>query len=145
MLNMGPYALNGLWLKPEEGSFLDIEIKENNLKVVDIPIQPYISAMLSNISKSAYSPSLSHLKNLSNVTDLSTLTAKDLIQKQTCSHYQVTNLDPTNYMRQAKSSCALSFVIPGFMKSGTSFLFDIIAQHPQVLLTLKGMKVISIV
>lgn len=35
---------------------------------------------------------------------------------------------------QGASSCTLSFVLPGFMKAGTTFLFDMLGKHSQVLL-----------
>jgi hypothetical protein len=35
-------------------------------------------------------------------------------------------------------SCALSFVLPGFMKSGSSYVFDIIRNHPQVVTPVHG-------
>jgi len=42
------------------------------------------------------------------------------------------------YRNQAKRSCTLSFVVPGFMKAGTTYLFDLLSKHPQILLALKG-------
>lgn len=35
-------------------------------------------------------------------------------------------------------SCAPTFVIPGFMKAGTSFVYDALSKHPQVLTALRG-------
>jgi hypothetical protein len=55
-----------------------------------------------------------------------------------CKRYQTEDYYSSKYQRQAEKSCVLSFVIPGFMKAGTTYLFDIITKHPQVLLTLKG-------
>ena len=39
---------------------------------------------------------------------------------------------------QASLSCALHFVVPGFMKAGTTFLFGTMVTHPQLLNTLRG-------
>jgi hypothetical protein len=43
-----------------------------------------------------------------------------------------------SFVAQAQVSCTLDFVIPGFMKAGSTFLFGTIAKHPQVLNTLRG-------
>ena len=40
----------------------------------------------------------------------------------TCSHYSITEKSTAREIRQAQSSCAVTFMIPGFMKSGTTFL-----------------------
>lgn len=46
---------------------------------------------------------------------------------------------PSVYLRnQAQASCSLSFVMPGFMKAGSTYLFDLLTKHPQILMTLKG-------
>jgi hypothetical protein len=58
-----------------------------------------------------------------------------------CSHYYVDpqkSLIKNKETSQASSSCALTFMIPGFMKAGTTFLFDTLGRHPQVLMALKG-------
>lgn len=39
---------------------------------------------------------------------------------------------------QASVSCALHFVVPGFMKAGTTYLFGSLMSHPQLLNTLRG-------
>ena len=39
---------------------------------------------------------------------------------------------------QATASCAPTFVIPGFMKAGTTFVYDVLTRHPQVLKALRG-------
>ncbi len=44
------------------------------------------------------------------------------------------------YSRQGSLSCTLSFTIPGFMKAGTTFLFDLLGKHPQVVLALRGFE-----
>jgi hypothetical protein len=43
-----------------------------------------------------------------------------------------------NAVDQSKSSCSLHFVVPGFMKAGTSYVFETLTKHPQVLKTLRG-------
>jgi hypothetical protein len=57
-----------------------------------------------------------------------------------CSHYDVvSNKQVENKeINQAKSSCSLTFMIPGFMKAGTTFLFETLGRHPQVLMALRG-------
>jgi hypothetical protein len=42
------------------------------------------------------------------------------------------------FRRQAKHSIAPTFVIAGFMKSGTTWLFSTLAKHPQVIKNLRG-------
>ena len=39
---------------------------------------------------------------------------------------------------QAQVSCAPTFVLPGFMKAGTTFAYDVITRHPQVLKAQRG-------
>ncbi len=39
---------------------------------------------------------------------------------------------------QANASCALHFVIAGFMKAGTTYVYDLLAKHPQIIRNLKG-------
>lgn len=57
-----------------------------------------------------------------------------------CSHYDVVSNRQTENREtnQAKSSCSLTFMIPGFMKAGTTFLFETLGRHPQVLMALRG-------
>ena len=58
----------------------------------------------------------------------------------TCNFYDV-NLHGTlhdNIDMISKYSCSPSFVIPGFMKSGTTFLFETMTKHPQIIHALVG-------
>lgn len=36
------------------------------------------------------------------------------------------------------SSCAPTFIMPGFMKSGTTFVYDVLTKHPQVIKAMRG-------
>lgn len=38
----------------------------------------------------------------------------------------------------SQSSCSPRFVIPGFMKAGSSYLYDLITSHPRALKALRG-------
>lgn len=42
------------------------------------------------------------------------------------------------YRDRAANSCAPTFVVPGFMKAGTTFVYDVLTRHPQVLKALRG-------
>lgn len=60
-----------------------------------------------------------------------------------CSHYDYRdNNNQSSYSlsqrSQAHVSCAPHFTIAGFMKSGTSFLFDSLTKHPQIVHALRG-------
>jgi hypothetical protein len=41
------------------------------------------------------------------------------------------------YFQQSRVSCALTFAIVGFMKAGTTYVYDLLASHPQVVKNLK--------
>lgn len=41
---------------------------------------------------------------------------------------------------RARTSCSISFVLSGFMKSATSFLFESLVRHPQILHALRGVR-----
>lgn len=57
-----------------------------------------------------------------------------------CRHYQVVNHSTTpSRVRQASLSCGPSFVLPGFMKAGTTYLFGVLTRHhPHILNALRG-------
>lgn len=42
--------------------------------------------------------------------------------------------------KQARVSCAPLFIVPGFMKAGTTYLFGSLMSHPQLLHTLRGVS-----
>ena len=67
-----------------------------------------------------------------------TVNSGEAIKHPTCSHYTYTSTQLRSHQTQANQSCSPSFVIAGFMKSGTTYLYDLIAQHPQVLKALRG-------
>lgn len=67
-----------------------------------------------------------------------------------CSNYNMswqhkvrtTTIDQKRHLQssilEAQQSCALSFVIPGFMKAGSSFFFETLIGHPLLLRALRG-------
>ena len=62
-----------------------------------------------------------------------------------CSRYNSTatqsgamGLYSASQRSQAKLSCAPHFTIAGFMKAGTSFLYDSLTKHPQIIHALRG-------
>ena len=55
-----------------------------------------------------------------------------------CRNYQVDNRSMPSRVRQASLSCGPSFVLPGFMKAGTTFLFGVLTRHPHILNALRG-------
>ncbi len=59
-----------------------------------------------------------------------------------CSHYSINISDNYEYSlhesRQANLSCAISFVVAGFMKAGSSYLYNLLTSHPQVVKLLRG-------
>jgi hypothetical protein len=62
------------------------------------------------------------------------------VPQSTCPHYLTTETDPSTVQRRANLSCSLSFVIPGFMKAGTTFFYDLVIQHPVVVKALQGVN-----
>jgi len=57
----------------------------------------------------------------------------------TCSHYNLSLFPSTpEQQAQASTSCSPSFVMAGFMKAGTSLLWDCLTRHPQVVHALRG-------
>ena len=59
-------------------------------------------------------------------------TCQSLKEQLNCSHYALAESAESAAHRQASMSCAPTFMLPGFMKSGTTFLFDTLGKHPQV-------------
>ena len=55
-----------------------------------------------------------------------------------CSNYMTFNSTHKSHLRHASSSCAPTFIVPGFMKAGTTFLYETLGKHPQVLKALRG-------
>lgn len=65
------------------------------------------------------------------------------LQRATCRNYNMTTLPKlgkytNSSMVQAALSCTMHFALAGFMKSGSTFLYNTIAQHPQVVKLLRG-------
>lgn len=59
-----------------------------------------------------------------------------------CSHYSTEISDDYKYsmqeLRQAHLSCTISFVVAGFMKAGSSYLYNLLTSHPQIVKLLRG-------
>jgi len=55
-----------------------------------------------------------------------------------CRNFQMTDRLTPPQARQALLSCGPSFVLPGFMKAGTTYLFGVLTRHPHVLNALRG-------
>lgn len=110
---LGPLSTDGQWSMPEEESPLSAQVQLTSSQLK--------SHVLRYVSR--------HPTNNSAGTRLH------------CSHYATTS-PSTSYSkaqyRQAVSSCSPHFVIPGFMKAGTSFLYDALTRHPQIVHALKG-------
>ena len=67
------------------------------------------------------------------------------IRHPVCSTYKADEISANTFIMdsstvQAWSSCSPTFVVAGFMKSGTTYLFDLLTQHPQVLKALRGVS-----
>lgn len=55
-----------------------------------------------------------------------------------CHHYHVKEDAPAALKRQASTSCAPHFMVPGFMKAGSTAIFQAIMTHPQMVHNLRG-------
>jgi hypothetical protein len=89
-------------------------------------------------------------------SSLTTSTGNTLLQcrmNRQCSHYSKTIdlLKSQGYEHSSyytgieEASCAPSIAVPGFMKSGTAFLFQMISSHPQVLPPLRGKRAMTMI
>lgn len=65
-------------------------------------------------------------------------TASPFDSSPSCRNYQVDNRSMPSRVRQASLSCGPSFVLPGFMKAGTTYLFGVLTRHPHILNALRG-------
>lgn len=112
LLWLGERAADGSWLTPDRGSLLHGIISRNN------------AILLDRVNK--------HL----NSTDM-TATER---HPQCSSYYSYpsTTQAAQAAQRQGNLSCALHFVIPGFMKAGSSFIYETLVGHPLVVRALRG-------
>ena len=55
-----------------------------------------------------------------------------------CYHYHHYKTDTISEQHQTSLSCSPTFIIAGFMKAGSTFLFNSLSLHPQILRNLKG-------
>ena len=65
------------------------------------------------------------------------------MKRSTCNRYNMTAFPKlgkytNSSLVQASISCTMHFAVAGFMKSGSTFLYNTIAQHPQVVKLLRG-------
>lgn len=114
---LGKKSLNGRWVLPAAGSTL------SSLIASDINLTRHDEL---NFIQSQQSKGL----NCS-------------LQRSTCYNYNMKTLPKigkytNSSIVQASVSCTMHFAIAGFMKSGSTFLFNTIAQHPQVVKLLRG-------
>lgn len=64
------------------------------------------------------------------------------IRLPSCSHYssEISHNYKYSYQEshQANKSCAISFVVAGFMKAGSSYMYNLLTLHPQIVKLLRG-------
>lgn len=109
---LGSKAFSSDWIMPVEGSFLFNKIIENNHYLHD----QYIQRIQKKIRQVHFIT-----QNLTR-----------------CSKYYSYREYALDLQRKASASCALSFTIPGFMKAGTTYLYDTITNHPLMVKALQG-------
>lgn len=109
---MGTHAFAGDWGLPNPSSPLTLQIKSNDAYIQSSPRLNF--KILEDINHFIF-PS--------------------------CHPYYTFAEDNKSFRNQASLSCSLQFVMPGFMKAGSSFVFDtIVSNHPFLLRTLKGVQ-----
>ena len=102
----------------------------------------YLGQLISNIrlSKNEIRDSMIQMK--CNITTMSALRNKNSENNNdvvgSCYHYHHYNSDTLSEYHQANLSCGPTFIIAGFMKAGSTFLFNSLSSHPQILRNLKG-------
>lgn len=104
------------WLVPEPSSLVERLIAQNN----DQLKQLYRRRWHQNLE----------------IADSAALDA--YTQAATCHPYYVDGNDTLANRQRARMSCALTFVVPGFMKAASTYLFDSLAAHPWVVNALRG-------
>jgi hypothetical protein len=114
---LGKKSLNGKWVLPTPGSTL------SSLITSDINLTRHDELKFIQLQQS---------KGLN-----------CSLQRSTCSNYNMKSLPKigtytNSSIVQASVSCTMHFTIAGFMKSGSTFLFNTIAQHPQIVKLLRG-------
>lgn len=97
------------WLVPNNDSIVDRIVQQNNRK------------LLAFYSQHAH-----------DTLDLTNFTSAP------CSPYATQPTDYIGNRQRANMSCALTFVLPGFMKSGSTYIYDTIDNHPWVVNALRG-------
>jgi hypothetical protein len=112
-------AYSNDWIIPSTNSFLGQWIAHNNQLFRALPATSL--ALVSSFSSSAATPSGGHF------------------------HYPLATTDstysyPSSLKQRANLSSSLSFVIPGFMKAGTTYFYDAISRHPLIVKALSGVN-----
>ena len=125
---LGLASYSGDWDLPNTNSFLDHVINQNNMIFqAKIRVDPFIHTMVQ----------LNESKNIEEV----------LKQLPKCHPYSYPLPPATSRTATAASlfqrsqlSCSPSFVIPGFMKAGTTFFYDMIMKHPMLVKAITGVQ-----
>lgn len=148
LLWLGRRAVDGDWTLPAESSLLFSIINENNAVLNARVRSQYPSNLALQTSwMNRTNPGSGSSSNSHGVGAGSGLQAA--LFNVSCSHYHV--YDPPSstsppssaaalqsVAAQARASCAPHFVIPGFMKAGSSFLFETLVGHPLIVRALRG-------
>lgn len=104
-------AFSTQWLVPSVGSLFDRRIQHNTLAL-----------------RAIYRSRVSHNLDLTNYT------------RPVCSSYAMPHdaNTPRDVRERGQMSCALSYVLPGFMKSASTYIYGTIDNHPWVVRALRG-------
>lgn len=109
---MGDVGSTPRWQVPSEQSYLSRLIASNNVQLA----REYQRRVNDRI-----------VRNKDGVVDV-----------PTCARAKMLDSDPLGARQRANMTCAVSFVMPGFMKAGSTYLFNMIDDHPSLVRPLKG-------
>jgi hypothetical protein len=112
-------AYSNDWIIPSTNSFLGQWIAQNNQLFRALPATSL--ALASSFSGSATTPSGAHFHYPLDPTD-------------------TTYSYPSSLKQRANLSSSLSFVIPRFMKAGTTYFYDAVSRHPLIVKALSGVN-----
>ncbi|RYH25131.1 hypothetical protein EON65_16010 [archaeon] len=126
LLWLGSRAVEENWQPPRPSSLL-----HHLISVLDYKVHAHTNMSISKVASQLlvdYDPSRLPTCSHYNMSWQYKVRASTIEQKR---HLQSSVLE-------AQQSCALSFVIPGFMKAGSSFFFETLIGHPLLLRALRG-------
>eukprot|EP01038_Epipyxis_sp_PR26KG_P012839 gene12839-17213_t len=130
ILWLGYSAHSGEWIIPYKKSFLSQQISSLKLKYPNSYQYEYRQSQ-----KSIHYC----FNNLYETVNNNNNNSSHYLGHNNCQYYDSSSLKGS-FKRQAKSSCGINFVLAGFMKAGSSYLYDSLMGHPFIIQALRGVQ-----